>query len=68
MRLGIFKKASRSFLKKRTKKLSILAPAEISRPWPQTWQRRKEQKSFASFLQKRRPFFLWRRNPYTAMA
>jgi len=29
------------------------------RPWPESWEVRRKQKSFASFLQKRRPFFLF---------
>jgi hypothetical protein len=50
--------ASRSFLKKRTKRLLLLVLAARSRPWPRSWERRREKKSFAAFLQKRRLFFL----------
>jgi hypothetical protein len=51
------KEESRSFLKKRTKKLldfGVRDPASVAA---------KEQKSFASFLQKRRPFFVRKANP-----
>ncbi len=61
-RFGVIKERS-SFLKKRSKRLLFLRRSPCLGSWPCIWAQTQEQKSFASFLQKRSAFFLfWGRN------